>query len=210
MGRQAVGGPFQPVFVNEKGTQPVFKLLKLFFRSSGQRQPFAALHGAGVGQGKPGPAAGAQKGHFQIAQIHGKFLPDGAGEPRAVRIESGDGTVLLENKSIDGTGSAGKGIRVTAQGTGRLLVGNRNVGPRESPFPEEPHHLPEFFRSGLDADIPGANARRIQRGLLHGGGFGMGNGKTDYGQSGGNGFPGIKRMFFIQKIGQGIVGFHGK
>ena len=38
----------------------------------------------------------------------------------------------------------------------------------------------------------------------------MGNGKTDYGQSGGNGFPGIKRMFFIQKIGQGIVGFHGK
>lgn len=34
VGRQAVGGPFQPVFVNEKGTQPVFKLLKLFFRSS--------------------------------------------------------------------------------------------------------------------------------------------------------------------------------
>ena len=43
---------------------------------------------------------------------------------------------------------------------------------------------------------------------LHGGGFGMGNGKTDYGQSGGNGFPGIKRMFFIQKIGQGLSLIH--
>ena len=210
MGRQAVGGPFQPVFVNEKGTQPVFKLLKLFFRSSGQRQPFTALHGAGVGQGKPGSAAGAQKGHFQIAQIHGKFFPDGAGETRAVRVEAGDGTVLLKDERIDGTGDAGKSVRVVAQGTGSLLVGHRHVGPRESPFPEEPHHLPEFFRRSLYTDITGANARRVQRGLLHGGRFGMGNGKPDHGQLGGNGFPGVKRMSFIQKVSQGIVGFHGK
>ena len=116
----------------------------------------------------------------------------------------------MKDERIDGTGDAGKSVRVTAQGTGSLLVGHRHVGPRESPFPEEPHHLPEFFRRSLYTDITGANARRVQRGLLHGGRFGMGNGKPDHGQLGGNGFPGVKRMSFIQKVSQGIVGFHGK
>ena len=38
----------------------------------------------------------------------------------------------------------------------------------------------------------------------------MVDGVADDGQSGGNGFVGIERVFFIQKIGQGVIGFHGK
>ena len=116
----------------------------------------------------------------------------------------------MKDERIDGTRSAGEGVRIMAQGAGGLLVGHRDVGSQESFFPEQAHHVRKLFRRSLDADVARTDARGIQSGLLHGGRFGMGDGEADHGQSGGNGFSGIKRMFFIQKIGQGVVGFHGK
>lgn len=93
---------------------------------------------------------------------------------------------------------------------GSLLVGNGHVGADEPLVPDQAHHVREFLRRRLDAYVARLDARGIQRGLLHGRRFGMVDGVADDGQSGGNGFVGIERVFFIQKIGQGVIGFHGK
>lgn len=127
VGREALAGPVE-LFGFEVGLEFLREARELVDGTVHEDELLTTFAGALGGKGLAGAASSSHDHDAEVADIDGKFLPNGAHEARAVGIEAEGLFAFPEEDGVDRSQSFRGGVEVGAGGKGFEFMRDGDVG----------------------------------------------------------------------------------